>query len=62
MVKNPPADAGDMGLTPDLQLLKPVLPGVRAPQWEAAAPQLESSPRLLQLEKAPAQPEINNII
>ena len=54
-----------------LQLQKPIVPRARAPQqekslqWEACAPQLESSPSSLQLEKAhmqqqrPVQPEIN---
>ena len=57
----------------ELQLLKPSCPGARVSQekpqkWEAWAPQLESSPHSLQLEKSPcsnedlAQPNINKYI
>ena len=58
MVRNPPADAGDAGSTPDLgdsslarapQLPKPVCPRAHAPQQEKSPrevceSQLESSP------------------
>ena len=87
VVKNLPANAGDMGPIPSqgrfdmpqgswahepqllsqrsrarrLQLLKPTCAGTHALQqekplqWEAPAPSMESSPYLLQLEKAPVQ-------
>ena len=67
MVKNPPANAGDMGSLPGLggfhmpRTTKPVYPKVHALQQEkslqreARMPQLENSPHWLQLEKAQAQ-------
>ena len=72
VVKNPPANAGDMGWSPVREDpaccavtkpghhnywacgLEPVLCNERPRQWEASALQLQSSPRLLQLEKAHA--------
>ena len=77
VAKNPSANAGDTGSIPDLarshllQLLEPVCPGVCASrqekplQWEAHAPQLESSSCSPQLQKSlsstedPVQPKIN---
>ena len=71
-VKNPPANTGDMGsmgsipglgrkiplVTRQLSphTLKLIVCNPKLPQEEALAPQLESSPRSLQLEKACAQP------
>ena len=62
-VKNPPANAGGSHIPRSNeahvpQLLRPhalepmTCNKEKPPQWEACAPQLKSSPRLLQLEKA----------
>ena len=60
MVKNPPANAGDTGLIPGpgrfhMPQDNCALPQEKPSQWEDHALQLESSPRLPQLEKAHVQ-------